>query len=60
MTIRHVVETQDDRILEVEALFDQFGERIEAAALAESLVIRFPDGSYRAGVVSTLAIHPVH
>jgi hypothetical protein len=60
MTIRRIVETNDDQILEVSALFDQFGQRTDEVDLAESMVIKFPDGTWQAGFVSTLAVHAVH
>ena len=60
MTIRHIVETRDDQILEVEALFDQFGQRTDEVDLAESIVVKFPNGKHQAGIVGTIAIHVVH
>lgn len=57
--IRRIVETTDDRILEVVKLINKFGNDTDCVDLAETLVVRGPDGQFECGYISTLAVHAI-
>ena len=57
--IRRVVETNTDQILEVIRLLNVHGQEIDEIDLAETIVVRGPDGQFTCGYISTLAVHAI-